>query len=93
MALVIRTIQVLAIPARGEYDSSADSARAHRAGEGCRVAGGARGAIASHDAVTGLETAVADIGEVSGLAAECRVSCEHSETLGKAVVKGFTHVK
>jgi hypothetical protein len=81
VALVIWAVQVLPIPAGGEDDSGADAAGAWLAGEGERVTGGTGGAVASHDAFAGRETAVADVGEVVRLIAERGVPGEHTEAL------------
>jgi len=80
MALVIRAVQILAIPARRKDDRSPDSSGAHLRGEGGSVTSVTRrSAVAIY--LGGSVTAVANSWGRTGLAAESRVTSNHSETL------------
>lgn len=80
MALVIWAVQILAIPARRKDDRGPDTSGAHLCGEGGSVASVTRrSAVAVY--LGGSVTAVTDSWERAGLAAECRVAGDHSETL------------
>ena len=81
VALVVRTIQVFAVPARGKYDGSADATWAWRLGELGSIGGAARCPVAAHDCLTCLQAAVADTGGHPSFRAKCRISGEHAEAL------------
>jgi hypothetical protein len=79
VALVVRAIEVHAVPARGERDLGADATFAHARGEEGGVAFGAGGAAEGLSVL--VYAAVADASGFAGCVAQEGVTGEHAEAL------------
>lgn len=82
VGLVIRAVEVLAIPAGGEDDGGTDGGAAG-GGEAREVRSAARRAGATTSTLGLGETAMADTGRLAGLRAKGWVAREHTEALWK----------